>query len=93
MGLFKEVEGETCVLVMNGIYRQVTIHTRDGWLYARYQGGYVKLYADGCTSKDKLRIDFLTWEGTLYKDRLGRLITRNMKGATLLGETKLLTSG
>ena len=92
MVLFKEIEGETCILIKDGVYTQSTVHTRRGYIYARYGKGYVKLYADGCTSKDKLRAEFLTWEGSLYKDKLGRLCTRNMKDCSLVNDIKLLTS-
>lgn len=32
MSFFKQVEGEAAVLVENGVYKQVDLYTRDGYL-------------------------------------------------------------
>lgn len=79
MGLFQEVEGETAILVNNGVYQQVPVYKRNGFLYAKIGGGFVRLYADGSTTKPKVRIDTLTWENsaTLGRDNLGKLCVRS----------------
>lgn len=94
MGFFKQVEGEAAVLVENGVYKQVDLYTRDGTLYAKTAGGFVKLYADGATTKAKLRIETISWEGALYKDGLGRLLAESRDGAKAIDaptRQKLLT--
>lgn len=75
MGLFQEVEGEAAVLVENGVYKQVPVYKRDGYLYAKIGGGFVRLFADGSTTKAKCRLDTLTWDNpkALGKDTLGKL--------------------
>lgn len=75
MGLFQEVEGEAAILIENGVYKQVPVFKRDGYLYAKAGGGFVRLYADGSTTKAKTRLDMLTWDnpGALGKDSLGKL--------------------
>lgn len=75
MGLFQEVEGEAAVLVEGGVYRQVPVYKRNGFLFAKSGAGFVRLYADRSTSKPKCRLETLTWgeAGRLGRDSLGRL--------------------
>lgn len=84
MSFFQEVEGEAAVLIENGIYKQVPLYTRDGYLYAKVSGGFVRIMADGATTKAKLRLDFMSWSGPLAKDSLGRLCDKSVPGAKLL---------
>ena len=88
MSFFQQVEGEAAVLVVEGVYRQVDLYKRDGWLYAAYAGGFVRLMADGSTSKAKMRLDHMSWGGPLYKDALGRLLAEKAPGALQLDDTK-----
>lgn len=92
MSFFKEIEGEAAILVSNGVYQQVPLFSRDGYLFAKIGGGFVRLMADGATTKSKLRLDFMSWEGPLFRDALGRLCTDAVKGAKPLGtdQQKLL---
>lgn len=95
MGFFKYVEGEAAILVENGVYRQVDLYTRDGFLYAKTSGGFVRLLADGSTTKAKMRLDRMSWTGALHRDMFGRLCTPEAAGARPL-ETpwaKLLLGG
>lgn len=73
VSFFREVEGEAAIVVHNGVYRQVPVYTRDGYLYAKVGSGFVRLNADGSTTKHQVRLDFLSWTGPLHKDNLGRL--------------------
>lgn len=84
MSFFKEVEGEAAILVENGLFRQVPLYTRDGYLFAKYGSGFVRLMADGSTTRAKCRLDFMTWEGQLYRDGLGRL--RSDSGTALTAD-------
>jgi len=81
MSFFKEVEGEAAILVENGVYRQTSLYTRDGYLYANITGGFVRLMSDGATTKSRMRLEFLSWNGTLLRDSLGRLCTADVRGA------------
>lgn len=93
MSFFKQVEGEAAILVNNGVFSQVDLYSRDGYLYAKHGSGFVRLYADGSTSKAKLRLDFMSFDETLYRDPMGRLCTGGIVGAKRLtdeAEKKLL---
>ncbi len=85
MSFFQEIEGEAAVLVNNGVYQQVPLFTRDGYLYAKVGGGFVRLLADGSTTKAKTRLDFMSWTGPLCRDALGRLCTKDVPAAKALG--------
>lgn len=95
MSFFKEIEGEAAILVENGVYKQVTLYSRDGYLYARTGGGFVRLMADGATTKTKLKLDFMSFEQPLHRDALGRLCTAEVKGSVALEapKAKLLLGG
>lgn len=62
MSLFSIVDGEVAILVENGVYKQVPIYTRNGYIFAKNGSGYVQLYANGSTSKPKCRLDTMTWD-------------------------------
>lgn len=81
MSLFKELEGDVAIVASGGVYKQVPIFTRNGYLFAAVSGGYVRLKADGTTSKDKLRLEHLETEVHLHKDKFGRLGTREIADA------------
>jgi len=81
MSLFKELEGDVAIVASGGVYKQVPIFTRNGYLFAAISGGYVRLKADGSTSKDKLHLVHLETEVPLHKDRLGRLGTGDIPDA------------
>lgn len=84
MSFFKHVEGEAAILVSGGVYSQVDLYTRDGYLYAKHGSGFVRLMADGSTTKAKLRLDFMSWSGRLFRDGLGRLCTSEREGPKAL---------
>ena len=74
MSFFKQIEGDAAILVENGVYKQVDLYSRDGYLFAKIGSGFVRLMADGSTSKHRLRLDFMSFEGELGSDGLGRLV-------------------
>lgn len=74
MSFFQQIEGDAAILVQNGVYKQVDLYSRDGYLFAKTQGGFVRLFSDGSTTHPKLRLDFLSYEGELGTDGLGRLV-------------------
>lgn len=88
MSFFKEIEGEAAILVENGVYKQVPVYSRDGYIYAKVSGGFVRLMADGATTKAKMRLDFMTSEMPLCRDALGRLCQPDVKGAVSLEPAK-----
>lgn len=88
MGMFKQVEGENAIVVENGVFKQTDLYARDGYLYAKTGAGFVRLYADGSTSKAKCRIDVMTFEKALFVDKLGRLCDASVDGAKGLDAPK-----
>ena len=85
-GLFQELEGETCILVSMGVYTECRVYTRSqGELFAKSGGGFVRLYADGATSRSKYRIDTLTID-KLYRDTFGKLFNQPGETVTPLTE-------
>ncbi|MEX0302865.1 MAG: hypothetical protein AB3N24_10610 [Leisingera sp.] len=90
MSLFKELEGDVAIVVAGGVYKQVKLFTRNGFLFAGVSGGYVRLKADGTTSKDKMRLEHVETEVRLHKDRLGRLGTDQIPHATALASNETL---
>lgn len=84
MGFFKKVEGEAAILIENGVYKQVDLYTREGYLYAAVSGGFVRLMADGSTTKAKLQLVHMSWAGGLGRDGLGRLCSLDVPGARSL---------
>lgn len=86
MSGFKQVEGEYVIVVLNGVYKQVSLHERDGLLYAQASGGYVQLRADGSTNHDKIRFTELSWEGHLHQTKFGKLCRPDtVEGSARLG--------
>lgn len=84
MSAFKLIEGEYAIVSMSGTFKQVPLAERNGLLYAAVGGGYVQLRHDGSTSKDKLRLDEMSWEGTLAMNRFGKLCRPEVDGAKVL---------
>jgi hypothetical protein len=75
MGLFQEVTGEVAIIVKNGVYRQVPVYMRNGYYYAKFGAGFIRLNADGSTTEATARLETLTADGiqSLAADTLGRL--------------------
>lgn len=88
MSFFQEVEGDAAILVDNGVYRQVPLYKRDGYLYAKHAGGFVRLMADGSTSRPKLRLEFMSISGSLFRDNMGRMCVADRKGSIPLEEKR-----
>lgn len=82
--MFIKLEGETAILIAGGVFRVVDLYKLDDKLFASLGSGYVRLYATGATSKDKVLIYQLTLDTPLYVDRHGRLCVSSGVGRTRL---------
>lgn len=93
--MFKPLEGDSAILYQKGVFKQCDLATRNGYLFAKVAGGYVRLYANGSTSRDSMKLDTLAVEGTLHRDRLGRLCDGSVTGCSPLSapQIALLTDG
>lgn len=90
MGFFKKVEGSAAIIVSNGVYKQVDVFERDGFLFCASSGGFIRLMHDGSTSKAKTTLNFMAWDGPLYRSRTGTLCTEaaNQNNRIPLAEEK-----
>ena len=88
MSFFKQIEGEAAVLVINGVYKQCDLYERDGYLYAKALGGFVRLFHDGATTQPRMRLETLSWTGALNRDSLGRLCRPGTAGSQALEAPK-----
>lgn len=93
MSFFKKVEGDAAILSSNGVFKQVDLYTRDGYVFAAYAGGFIRIMSDGSTSKAGVSLDFMSWGAGPLAQRLGRLCTGEVQGGKWLAsaeENKLL---
>ena len=88
MGFFKQVEGEAAVVVSNGVYKQCDVYERNGYLYAKVAGGFVRLMADGSTTNAKTRLETMSWEGPIARDAMGKLCRPSVRGSIELEAPK-----
>ena len=75
--MFKKLEGDTALLKQGGVFKPCELYTFQGGIYAKLGGGYVRLRADGTTSKDGVNFDYLEYDGPLFADRFSRLTAEN----------------
>jgi len=80
-GMFKQIEGDSAIIVEGGVYKHADLYTRGDYLFAKTGGGFVRLYADGSTSKPKCRIDTLATPIPLFRDNFGRLCDGSVKSS------------
>lgn len=78
--MFKKLEGDQALLRHGGVYKPVDLFTFSGGLYAKLGSGYVRLKADGTSSKDGVSLQYLESDIALYKDRFGRLAVTDGPG-------------
>lgn len=101
MSYFKplEPEGQVAILVRGGIYKQVPLYTRNGYIFAKSGDGFVRLTSSGATSATSApatRIESLVMDFELFEDQFGRLCDASVTGAKAIPVTSrrlLLDSG
>lgn len=63
MFLFQQIEDAKAIVKIKGLYKQVDVYHRQGYLYVRYTGGYAALIRDVVTqigtTVPNLRVDAL----------------------------------
>lgn len=77
---FKPIEGEACIIIEKGVFRQVDLYERGGQLFAKMGGGFIRLMSDGSTTKASARLDTISFDA-LGRDRVGRLCRTDTGGA------------
>lgn len=93
MGLFQKVEGEVVIIHDRGTFKQLDVYAWNGFLFAKLGAGYVRLNADGSTSKPTATIRQLTWTGALNADTFGRLALPDTQGTRTVSDTTKLLGG
>lgn len=90
--MFNKLEGDAVILQQNGVFKEADLYEWSGGLYAKASGGFVRLKADGTTTKSGVRIEHMETDRHLFRDRFNRLATRNKgnKPVSLGDDGKLL---
>lgn len=90
MNFFQQIEGEACIIIDRGVFKQVDLYERGGELFAKLGGGFIRLMSDGSTTKSNARLDAISFE-SLGRDHIGRLCRtdRTIVGIKPLEEAKL----
>lgn len=73
MSAFKELPGDTALLVSGGVYRQAPLFERNGVLFAKWGAGFIRLTVTGATSAPAVQMHELVYDGPLFQDQFGRL--------------------
>lgn len=55
MRFFSKIPEGQAIVLNGGVYRQVEIAVRDGKIYAKHGGGWVRLSKGGATSHQRVR--------------------------------------
>lgn len=73
MTAFRELEGDSALLLSKGVFRQVPLYERGGVVFAKWGSGFVRLTQTGGTSSSAVQFTELIYEGPLFADAFGRL--------------------
>lgn len=86
---FQKIDSHAAIIVENGVYRQVDVYRRGNRLFAKVGSGFIRLMADGSTTKAKARLDAISIEKPLYKSRMGHLLLVAEEGAKQLSDERI----
>lgn len=70
--MFQKLDDAHVVLRSQGVYRPAPLYAHNGFLYAKFGAGYVKMSKHGATSKAAVTWDDLYADFTIAYDTLGR---------------------
>ncbi|MEM9734729.1 MAG: hypothetical protein AAF903_14800 [Pseudomonadota bacterium] len=73
-GFFQQVEGNAAILSNDGLWRQTDLYTLNGQLFAKWGAGFIRLKADRSTSKPRVKLIMLSWDGPLHRTKFGNLV-------------------
>ena len=72
--MFTIIEDGYVVLVKRGLYKQAKVYSRNGYIFAGYSGGFIRLSKnEGATSVPDLKYEDLVLPFTPKADSIGRL--------------------
>ena len=80
MGLFHKIEDAQAIISSRGVYRQVDVYQRDGYVYVKWGNGFIWLGRNG-TSKPDVMFHELFVDDEIDYSRTGRMtcVPRNVK--------------
>lgn len=78
--MFRHLVGQTAVIRKKGVFKTCDLYEYKGMMFAAFGGGFVRLNENGTSSVDHVELDNLSYDGELYRDRLGRLAVVNGEG-------------
>lgn len=93
MAGFSKLEGDTCILQEKGVFKPCELWVWDGKLFAKLSGGFIRIRADGSTSRLGVQLEHMEFEGPLFADKFGRLTTQDGEGYRPLEVTQEGTLG
>lgn len=83
--LFTPLEGDTAIIQSGGVFKQLPLYSRNGFLFVGLSStSFIRLKADGSTSKPNTALVHIETEFHLYQDKIGRLGTNKMPDAKKL---------
>lgn len=71
--MFARLEGDSVLLWNRGVFKVADLWTFEDGLYASAAGGYIRLYANGGTSRAGVVVKKLVTSQKLWVDTYGRL--------------------
>lgn len=74
MAYFKELEGDTAILIRRGVFLPCPLYLHGDQVYAKIGAGFVRLARDGSTSSPAYRVLSLITDLTTIPDTFGRLL-------------------
>jgi len=80
MAGFNKLEGEFAITRTNGVYKQVDVYERNGYLFVKHGSGFIQLNHTGGTSTPKVNLDELNIETPIAMSKLGRLCVKGHAG-------------
>lgn len=70
---FKHLAGDTVILTQGGVWKTADLYSLDGALFAKWGGGFIRLRADGTTSKDGVNFTMLSTDQPIFADKFNRM--------------------
>lgn len=71
--MFRELVGDTAIILIKGTYRQCPLYEYQGNLFAKLGSGFIRLNTTGATSRPDALLFQLITEQKLTADKFGRL--------------------
>lgn len=71
--MFKKIDDAEAVIVERGVFRPAEAYTRDGAVFVKAKGGFVRVKQDMSTSHPDVKLDAFHYDGPLFLGQFGRI--------------------